>query len=157
MKPKHVVYLTPAEREQLLSVLTGGAAPAARQRHARVLLKADQGPEGPGWRDDAIATALEVSRPTIERLRKRFATAGLSAALERQRPQREYPRKLDGRQEAQLIALTCSAPPAGRARWTVRLLANRMVELEHVDALSYETVRRLLKKTCSSPGNASSG
>src|SRR3712207_6421566 len=90
MKPTYLVCLTPAEQEQLTRLLTRGAAPTAPQRHARVLRKADQGPEGPVWRVDAIATALEVSRPTCERLRKRFATAGLSTALERQRLQREY-------------------------------------------------------------------
>ena len=120
--------------------------------HARILLKADQGDQGPGWKDKDIAAAVEVSCPTVGRVRQRFATLGLEAALYRRPPERLYRRKLDGRQEAHLVAAACGAPPEGQGRWTLRLLADRMVELEHLDSLSYETVRRVLKKTVSSPG-----
>jgi transposase len=119
--------------------------------HARILLKADQGPDGPGWVDEAIAEAVEVSQPTISRVRKQYVEHGLEAALNRRPPSREYVRKLDGVQEAKLIALACAKPPRGQARWSLRLLADQLVELEIVeDAVSYQTVRRLLKKTRSS-------
>ena len=95
---------------------------------------------------------MEVSCPTVGRVRQRFATVGLEAALFRRPPDRLYQRKLDGRQEAHLVAAACGTPPEGQGRWTLRLLADRMVELEHLDSLSYETVRRVLKKTVSSPG-----
>lgn len=152
MKKLYSVLLTQAQRQQLSELISAGTAPARTLTHARILLKADQGPEGPSWKDPEIVTAVEVSRPTVERVRRRFATEGLEAALQRRPPRRQYQRRLDGRGEAHLIALTCSNPPQGAARWTLRLLANRMVELEYVDSLSYETVRRTLKKTDSSPG-----
>jgi transposase len=114
--------------------------------HARVLLKADSGPEGPGWTDAAIAEAVDVSTVTVAKLRQRFATEGLRATLKHYRgPNREYARKLDGRQEAHLLALAHSPPPEGRKRWSLRLLADKMVELEHVDSLSPMTVSRTLK------------
>jgi transposase len=112
-----------------------------------MLLKADQGPEGPGWTDPAIAAALDVSVPTVERIRKRYAEEGLEAALSRRRPRREYRRKLDGEAEAHLVALSCSPPPVGRRHWTFKLLADKMVELRFVDGVSYETVRRVMKRT----------
>ncbi len=157
MKQRHVVRLTEAERAELEHRIAAGAAPARQLMHARILLKADRGPGGPGWVDTAIAEAVEVSQPTIARVRRQFVEAGLEAALNRRAPRRAYPRKLDGAQEAHLIALACSTPPRGHSRWSLRLLANRMVELEHTEALSYQTVRRVLKKTNSSPGCASSG
>jgi transposase len=140
--------------ERLIAV---GQAPARKLMHARILLKADRGPAGPGWVDTAIAEAVEVSQPTIARVRRHFVEAGLEAALNRRAPRREYRRKLDGEQEAHLIALVCGAPPAGQARWSLRLLADRMVELEQVEAVSYQTVRRTLKKTSSSLGGVSNG
>jgi transposase len=109
--------------------------------------KADQSPEGPAWVDEEVAQAVEVSQPTVSRVRKHYFEEGLEAALNRRAPNREYHRKLDGKQEARLIALACSEPPEGQARWSLRLLAERMVELEVVDDLSYQTVRRTLKKT----------
>jgi transposase len=147
-----MVTLTQAQRQQLKDLISAGTGPARALAHARILLKADQGDHGPGWKDEDIGAALEVSRPTIARVRQRFAREGPEAALHRRSPNRQYQRKLDGRQEAHLVAVACSAPPEGQGRWTLRLLANRMVELEHVDSLSYETVRRVLKKTGSSPG-----
>jgi transposase len=120
--------------------------------HARILLKADASSGGPGWNDDQIAEGLEAGRATVERVRRQFVEEGLEAALERRKPRREYLRKLDGDGEAHLIALACGQAPQGRSRWTLRLLADRMVALEYVDELSYQTVRRTLKKTSLSLG-----
>jgi hypothetical protein len=150
MKKKYPVILTETERDNLKGLIAAGTAPARKLTHARILLKADQGPEGPGWVDDAVAEAVEVSQPTISRVRKQYVEEGLEAALNRRPPNREYHRKLDGKQEARLVALACSEPPEGQARWSLRLLADKMVELEVVDDLSYQTVRRTLKKTNSS-------
>jgi hypothetical protein len=152
MKKRFAVTLTDAERGQLLEMLAAGTAPARRLLHARILLKADQGPGGPGWVDERIAEAVETSQPTVSRVRKQFVQEGLEAALQRRAPTREYRRKLDGALEARLIALTCGEPPAGQARWTLHLLADKLVELELVEDISYQTVRRVLKKTNSSPG-----
>jgi transposase len=147
MKKKYPVNLTRTEREHLRSLIAAGTAPARKLTHARILLKADQSPEGPAWVDEEVAEAVEVSQPTVSRVRKQFFEEGLEAALNRRPPNREYHRKLDGKQEAHLIALACSEPPEGQARWSLRLLAERMAELEVVDDLSYQTVRRTLKKT----------
>ena len=128
-----------------------------RQRHARILLLADSaGAEG-GWKDAQIARATQTSIPTVERVRRVCVEHGLERALERKDPAREYERKLDGKGEAQLLALCCGAPPEGQVRWTLRLLAGRLVELEVVEAISHETVRRTLKKMNSSRGEKSSG
>jgi transposase len=116
------------------------------------LLKADIGHEGGGWSDPEIGQAVEVSRPTVERVRKRFAQEGLEAALFPRPRLTVAERRLDGEQEAQLIALTCSAPPAGQQRWTLRLLASHLIEREIVDTVSHETVRQTLKKVRSNPG-----
>jgi transposase len=148
MKQKHVVRLTDTEREQLTELIAQGPAPARKLSHARVLLKADRGPGGPGWVDERIAEAVESSQPTVARIRRQYVEQGLEAALNRRAPRRHYARKLDGAQEARLVALACSEPPAGAARWTLRLLADRLVELAVVPAVSYQTVRRTLKKTC---------
>ena len=147
MAKKHVVALTGDERARLRRQIAVGALQPNAQAHARILLKADSGPEGPAWLDRAIATALDLSVPTVERVRKRFAEHGLDAALVRRRPRREYKRKLDGEAEAHLVALSCSPPPIGHRHWTFKLLADRMVELRFVDGVSYETVRRVMKKT----------
>ncbi len=150
MKKKYPVILTEAEREQLKSLIAAGTAPARKLTHARILLKADQSPEGPGWVDEKVAEAVEVSQPTVARVRRQYFEEGLEAALNRRPPKREYRRKLDGEQEARLIALACSEPPEGQARWSLRLLADKLVELEVVEEVSYQTVRRILKKTNSS-------
>jgi len=149
---KYRVSLAPEARAQLQALLTSGTAPARTLTHARILLKADETDGQPVWSNADIAQMLEVSEPTISRVRQRFATAGLDAALHRKPPARDWERKLDGAQEAHLIALSCSAAPAGRERWTLRLLAEKMVALGHVDAVSYETIRRTLKRGSSSPG-----
>jgi transposase len=137
----------------LSELIAAGKAAAKKLTHARILLKADAADGGPAWTDDRIAEALDVSTDTIGRVRQRFVEQGLEAALVRKkqdRPSRE--RKLDGRAEARLIALACSAPPDGRKEWTMKLLADRLVELEVVDTVCDETVRRVLKKTRSSRG-----
>ena len=152
MKNKYIVTLTEAERKMLQEMLSRGKAAARKLAHARILLKADASPGGPGWGDDAIAEGMEIGRATVERVRKRFVEEGLDAALERRKPRRHYRRTLDGDGEAHLIALACSEAPEGRSRWTLRLLADRMVALEYVEQVSYQTVRRTLKKTNSSLG-----
>jgi transposase len=147
MKKKYIVTLTEGERRMLQTMLSRGKAAARKLMHARILLKADASSGGPGWSDDAIADGLEVGRATVERVRKQFVEAGLAAALERRKPRRQYRRTLDGDGEAHLVALACQKPPEGRSRWTLRLLADRMVQLEYVEQVSYQTVRRTLKKT----------
>ena len=152
MQKRYVVALTDAERVRLNGLIAAGTAPARKLTHARILLKADAAPAGPGWVDDRIAEAVEVSQPTVARVRRQYVEQGLEAALNRRGPRREYRRKLDGQQEARLVAVACSQPPEGQARWTLRLLADKLVELEVVDEVSYQTVRRVLKKTRSSRG-----
>ena len=152
MKKKYIVTLMEEERRMLQEMLSRGKAAARKLMHARILLKADAAAGGPAWEDQSIAEALEVGRATVERVRKQFVEEGLEAALERRKPRRVYERKLDGDGEAPLVALACQEPPEGRSRWTLRLLADRMVQLEYVDQLSYQTVRRTLKKTRSSLG-----
>jgi transposase len=150
MKKKYSVFLTEAQRDRLKSLIAAGTAPARKPTHARVLLKADQSPDGPGWVDEAIADAVESSQPTVSRVRKQYVQEGLEAALNRRAPNRGYERKLDGEQEARLLAPACSRPPEGQARWSPRLLADKLVELEVVEEISYQTVGRTLKKTTSS-------
>jgi transposase len=148
MKKKYPIILSDTERAELKNLIAAGTAPARKLTHARILLKADQSPEGPGWVDEEVAEAVEVSQPTVSRVRKQYVEEGLEAALNRRPPNREYHRKLDGKQEARLVALACSQPPEGQARWSLRLLADKMVELEIVEEdISYQTVRRTLKKT----------
>ena len=150
MTKKVIVALTEVERAQLHTLVGSGSAPARTLTHARILLKSNQGEGGPGWTDAAIAAALEVHPTTVARVWQQCAAAGAAAALTRKAPDREYRRKLDGEQEAHLIALACSAPPSGRQRWTMRLLADRLVALEQVAAVSHETVRQVFKQTSSS-------
>ncbi|MCA1835115.1 MAG: helix-turn-helix domain-containing protein [Actinobacteria bacterium] len=141
------VKLTPEERAHLLELLSKGKAAARTLTHARILLKADEGVAGPRLSDEAIAEILDVNRSTVERVRIRCVEEGFEAAL-RPRPSRQvHPRKLDGVQEAHLVTLACSPAPNGRGRWTLRLLADKLVELEIVDGISHETVRQTLKKT----------
>ena len=150
---KYKVTLTADERNSLQALIAAGKAAAQKLIHARILLKADAAPGGPAWIDERIAEAVEVNLRTVERVRQRFVEQGLEAALVRKpqaRPSCE--RKLDGAGEARLVALACSEPPAGRCRWTLQLLADRLVELDVVEAISDETVRQVLKKTSSSRG-----
>jgi transposase len=148
---KYKVTLTADERQFLHDLVAAGKAPGKKLAHARILLKADAAPGGPAWTDTRIGEAVEVNRTTVEQVRQRFVEQGLEAALVRKkqaRPSRE--RKLDGAGEARLITLACSKPPQGRAAWTLRLLADGLVELKIVETISTETVRQVLKKTNSS-------
>jgi transposase len=149
MDKRYRVRLVAAERVLLGDAIAAGTAPARTLTHARILLKADQGEGGPAWPDARIAEALETSVATGERVRRRWAAGGLDDALHR-RPTGPRRRALDGEQEAHLIALACRTPPDGRKRWTLRLLAERLVALEVVDTVSYETVRQTLQQTSSS-------
>jgi transposase len=152
MPKKYRVTLTADEREQLAAMLSKGKAAARALSHARILLKADEAAEAPAWPDAAICAALEVGVCTVMRVRQRFVEEGLEAALRPKPAPYRHRRKLDGHQEAQLVALACSEAPEGRSRWVLRLLADRFVQLGYIDAISHETVRQTLKKTKSSPG-----
>jgi hypothetical protein len=146
------VVLTEAQRAELRGLVGRGVAPARLLTRARILLKADHGEGGPGWSDAAVAGALDIDPSTVLRVRRQFVVEGLAATLERKRPDRVYERTLDGEREAHLIAVACGTPPAGHARWSLRLLADELVRLEVVAAISHETVRQTLKKTSSSRG-----
>ena len=148
----YVVRLTETERQQLEQMLAKGRHAAATATRARILLKADQSEAGPGWKDGDIVRALDTSLSTIHRVRQEFVELGLEVALYRRKPEGRQYRKLDGAQEAQLIALACGPAPEGQARWTLKLLARRLVELEIVPSIGPECVRTTLKKTRSSRG-----
>lgn len=153
MRKVFVVRLSQEERKQLVALVKAGKAAALKLTRARILLKADQQKRGPAWTDAEIAEALEVSLKTVFNVRRKWVEQGLEAALERKQPDgTAKPRKLDGKVEAKLVATCCGPPPAGRAKWTLRLLAAKLVELEAVASISPETVRQALKKTRSSPG-----
>jgi hypothetical protein len=144
---KSPVRLTAEDRDTLEGLIASGHAPARQLSHARILLKADEAADTPAWPDTKIADALEISRSTVARVRTRFAREGLEAALLHRQPKNTKPKKLDGEQEAHLIALACSEPPEGKKRWSVRLLAERFVSLECAEEpISRELVRRTLKK-----------
>ena len=149
---KYVVRLNLEERTQLESLVRTGRSAAAKRLKAQILLKADAGTEGSGWTDRQVAEALEVSVGHVHTTRQAYVEQGLEAALERKPRSGSAPRKLDGAQEARLIALACGPAPEGHARWTLRLLADKLVELEIVDSIGKDSVRRTLKKTTSSPG-----
>jgi transposase len=154
---KYVVRLHLEEHAQLLALVNTGRAAAVKLLHARILLKADVGGNSRPWTDAEIAEALDTSASTVHRVRQAFVEQGLEAALSRQRPTGRQYRKLDGAQEAQLLAVACSAPPEGRVRWTRRLLADKLVELAIVDTISTECVRTTLKKMRSNHGRRSNG
>jgi transposase len=144
---KYRVTLTDEERQSLETLINKGKTAARTITRARILLKADASDLGPAWTDDQIRQALDVGLATIHRLREAFVESGLDASLRPTKANRLYQRQLDGDQEAHLIALACSKPPTGFARWTLRLLADRFVDLGHVTTVSHETVRQTLKKT----------
>ena len=152
MNKKYIVQLTPDQRATLEQHTRTGTNAASVQRHARILLKADTAEGGPAWEDAAIAEALDISVPTVERVRQRFVLHGLESAIRRKPTTRPSQRKLDGSAEAQLVTITCSPPPAGADRWTLALLADKLVELKVVDAIARDTVRLTLKKTNSNRG-----
>ena len=147
MDAKYVVRLEAEEREKLGTLITKGGRAAAVLKRVRVLLKADQSDGRAGWNDQRIAEFAEVSLSTVHRIRQQFVEEGFEAAVFRKSATTRQYRKLDGTQEARLIAIACGPAPKGRARWTMQLLADRLVELEIVDRISDETVRRTLKKT----------
>jgi len=144
---KYRVTLRGEERDELERMVSKGKSAARKLTHARILLQTDESAGSPAQQDATVARGLGVDVKTVERVRQRFVEQGFEAALVPAPPRRLYQRKLDGAGEAHLIALACSAPPAGRSDWTLRLLAGRMVELEYADSLSHETVRQTLKKT----------
>lgn len=146
MAKKYVVKLTAEERAELEQVVSKGKMAAWKRQRVQALLKCDQGPAGPGWIDERIAEAYGCSTRSVENWRKQAVERGPLALLERKSLSLPTTPKLDGEKQARLVALACSQPPEGRARWTLRLLAGRLVELEVVDTVSYETVRRALKK-----------
>ncbi len=152
MEKRYRVTLTEQEREDLQKLVSTGKAAAKKLVRARIVLLADQGEGRPGLSDPEIVKSLGCGRVTVERVRKQFVEDGLEATLQPAPRKRVYQRRLDGKAEAHLVALACGSPPEGRSRWTLRLLADRMVALEHVEEVSYETVRRTLKKTHSSRG-----
>jgi transposase len=155
---KYVVRLSVEEREQLQALLRKGKSPARRLLKARILLKADVSDAGEGWSDSRIIKALETSVSMVYRVRKQLVEEGFAAVLSRkQRATPAVARIFDGEKEAKLIALACSKPPKGRVRWTLRLLENKVVELNIVDRASDSTIGRTLKKTLSSPIAASNG
>src|SRR3954464_5008293 len=144
---KYKVALSAAERQTLQHLASTGKAAAYKISRARILLKADEQQAEGGWNDQAISDALDVSVATIERVRQQFVEEGAEAVLCYKQRQSSPTRRLDGEKEAHLIALTCSEAPEGRVRWTLRLLADRMVEWGHVEQISHETIRQRLKKT----------
>jgi hypothetical protein len=149
---QYVVALSVAERAALRRLLVSGVAPARTLARAHVLLKADTGSPGRRLSDAAIADALDLSARTVARVRSDFAAGGMERALRRQPPRRVYARRFDDEREAQLIALACSPPPPERDRWSLRLLADRAVELALVEHACPETIRTVLKKTTSNRG-----
>jgi transposase len=148
------VNLSQAERDHLKNLISVGEEKARRLTRARILLKASE-----GWTDQQIHEALDVGQATVGRIRKRYSEEGLDVALNRRPTSRQYERKIDGKAEAHLIAMTCGDAPEGYARWSLRLLSERLVALEQVEieSVSHETVRQVLKKTTSSPGKTNNG
>jgi transposase len=151
MATKYIVTLTADERAQLERMVSTGKRAAQALIHARILLKADVG-DGEPFENERIARAVETSVGTVYRVRQLFVEEGMDAALYRKPPKRHYDRKLDGEKEARLVAIACSKPPEGRVRWTMQLLAEKLIELKIVDTISDDTVHRTLKKTKLSRG-----
>jgi transposase len=153
-KQEYKVALTDSERDHLKNLVSSGVANARKLTRARILLRSDE-----GWIDKEIAQALDVGTATVGRIRQKYVEEGIDVALNRQPSSREYVRKIDGKTEAHLIALVCGDAPEGYAKWSLRLLADRFVQLEQVEieAVSHETVRQTLKKTTLSPGKTNNG
>jgi transposase len=152
MKRRYLVTLTLEERAELRWMVSQGTAAARKLVRARILLLADEAEGGPKKSDAEISEALGCGRATVERVRKQFVEEGLEATLTPKPTRRTYENRLDGRAEAYLVAMACGSPPEGRGRWTLRLLADRMVGLGYVGSVSHETVRQTLKRTNSSLG-----
>ena len=149
---KYCVSLTTDEQEELQALVSRGRAAAYKQTHARILLMSDETRPDGGMKDADIISALGVGQSTVERIRKRCVEEGIDSALNRKRQLRRRRKILDGAGEARLIAMACGEPPDGRVNWTLKLLADQLVECEIVETISTETVRRVLKKTNSSRG-----
>ena len=156
-QPKHLVVLTPADRERLQGLLRRSSTTALQQRRARILLAVDVDGERPAQTDAAVALATQVDARTVARVRAEFAQHGLERALGGRRPVFPVRRKLSAVQEAQVLVLAQADPPPGHARWSLRLLSHRLVELAVVEEISHETVRATLKKTISPPGVSGRG
>jgi transposase len=154
---RYTVKLTKAEVAELTTIISKGAHTTHTFRVAFILLNCDSGPFGQKVGNEQLAQMLRVNTRTIERIKKRFCEEGWEAVLERKPSSRTYDRKVDGEVEAHLVQLCCSEPPKGRARWSLRLLADKMVELNYVDSISYVTVREVLKKTSLNPGRPRNG
>ena len=152
MNKKYVLMLTAQEREELETIANKGSDKAVRRRRARALLLTDQSEAGPAWPDVDVAEAVGVTSRSIENWRKRACEEGPLESLSHRTQMRKYESLIDGRAEADLVKLACSSPPEGRSRWSLRLLADRLVALEIVESVSHETVRQTLKKTTSSRG-----
>jgi hypothetical protein len=146
MYQKYFVKLTSEERQYLEKLISSGVAPARKLQRARILLKSDCSAGGPNWTYEAICDAFDVNSMTVTNIRKAFTEGGLEKAINRKKPEREYPHSLDGNAEAHLIALACGAAPDGYERWSLRLLQDRFVKLEIVSSISHETIRTMLKK-----------
>ena len=149
MNTKYPVALNEEQRQYLEKLTSSGKVPARQMKRAQILLKSDG---QANWSYEQIIKAFDVTANTVAAVRRTFVEQGLVAALQRKKPDRDYEHVLDGEGEAHLIALACSEPPTGRKHWSLRLLQDRFVKLGHVDRISYETIRRVLKKTNSSPG-----
>ena len=149
MNTKYRVELNEEQRQHLEKITSSGIYPVRQIKHAQILLKSDQKEH---WSYEQISKAFDITAVTIAKVRRTFVQDGLEAALQRKKPDREYEHALDGEAEAYLIALACSEPPSGREHWSLRLLQNRFVKLGYADSISHETIRRVLKKTNSSPG-----
>jgi hypothetical protein len=149
MNTKYPVTLNEEQRQYLEKITSSGTVSARQMKRAQILLKSDV---QTNWSYEQIQEAFDVTGNTVAAIRRAFVEQGLEAALQRKKPEREYEHVLDGDGEAHLVALACSAPPTGRKHWSLRLLQQRFVKLGHVDSISYETIRRVLKKTSSSPG-----
>jgi len=152
MNQKYFVKLSSEERQELEELLSSGIVPVRALTHAHVLLKSDSSAQGANWSYKKICEAFNVTAVTVMKVRKRYTEKGLASALYRKKPDREYQRCLDGEAEAHLIALACGKPPEGKDSWTLRLLQQRMIELNYVESVSHETIRTTLKKKNLSPG-----
>lgn len=149
---KYKITLSNDERQALTEVVSKGKSAARKMTHARLLLWADEAPAGPAWSDGRISEALGVNRRTVERIRQTCVEEGLEAALNHKRPRRSRSKVLDGDAEARLVQLACTEAPGGQERWTMQMLADKLIELEIVESISDETVRTTLKKMNSSRG-----
>ena len=157
-KIKYRLSLTPQEREELETLVRKGKHSSQKVLNALILLNCDeQAPTRRTLKEQQIADVLNISAMKLHRVKQRFVDEGLEVALNGHKGIRTYEKKADGEFEAHLVALSCSTPPPGHARWSLRLLADKVVELQYIDSVSYETIRRVLKKTNSNPGKRSAG